>query len=478
MPNLTPDETEIRILLPCHRHTRAEIEDLLSCLPGEVKLILTYRNSMPDEYGTWVGQSDQIEIADLSSLDHTSYDLECPDLFVASIESLFTDPATALMWERSATSAAKHASGKLTGSLPSFHKGSAQIAKEVVKAIQRLKRLNPSFLIFGSTPHGIGPWVLLKVAQQMSIPVLVIDRTAVDGFYRILEKISDVEDEIEIGPLSAEEKAIHSERLETMVSDVQHSYKRAQPESERKRFENNRGKYINQINLWKQNWYAPARSINAIRSWSKLKSMSKRLSSFNAGRYAIFFLHYQPERTTVPDGGIFGSQLNALLLLRSALPKDIALLVKEHPSTFTFRCDSLARDPLFYDRLGSWKNVHFVDIGTDNFELIDAAVVVATITGTVGKEALIRGTPAIFFGRSFLQHSTGCYRYGKDCELARFLSGVTEGKFDRHEVASQAIEAMARQAENSLYSPGPWDDPTKLSAIKRLFLSEWFKEKF
>ena len=50
--------------------------------------------------------------------------------------------------------------------------------------------------------------------------------------------------------------------------------------------------------------------------------------------YVYFPLHYEPERTTNPDGGIFHDQFIALCNLRKLVPENIKILIKEHQSQF------------------------------------------------------------------------------------------------------------------------------------------------
>ena len=467
----------IRFHLLCHRHTVAELEDLASVLPKSARLILCYTKSMPTEYSEFANRIDCGGSLDVSKFDREPYIIDDPELLRSSFQAIFTDPSTTLIWERSTTSVLKNIGNRILGRLPSFTKGSAWIAEQVVISIRALKALQPSFLLFSSTPHTIGVWVRMKVAQQMDIPVLVIDRCAVDGFYRISDQRNQTDRDIEIGPLNEENRKVHADRLNEMICKIHQSYLEAQPEYERLRFAQNRGKYISQINLWKQNWYAPTRAINAILCWRRLSALSKKYSHVQENKYAVFFLHYQPERTTAPDGGLFGPQLNAVLILRSALPDDVTLLVKEHPSTFTFRCDPLAREPDFYSRIASDPNIELVDIGTDNFDLIDSAVVTATITGTVARESLIRGTPAIFFGKAFLGDSEGCFKYRKNSDLQEFIRRIISGELDRKLVQERAIDAMVAERDNAFYSAGPNNDSTKIDALKRLFSSPYIKQE-
>ena len=50
--------------------------------------------------------------------------------------------------------------------------------------------------------------------------------------------------------------------------------------------------------------------------------------------FLLFALHFQPERSTMPEGGIFNDQILALKLLSQNIPDNFIIYVKEHPRQF------------------------------------------------------------------------------------------------------------------------------------------------
>lgn len=137
--------------------------------------------------------------------------------------------------------------------------------------------------------------------------------------------------------------------------------------------------------------------------------------------YIYLALHFQPERSTCPAGGIFSDQRLVVSLLANSMPAGWILYVKEHPSQFAeSRYGYLSRSPEFYLDIAAHGNVRFIAQHTPQFELIDNSKAVATITGTSGWEALVRGRPALVFGDSWYQGSPGAYRIRShaDCKDA------------------------------------------------------------
>src|SRR4029079_18704095 len=114
-------------------------------------------------------------------------------------------------------------------------------------------------------------------------------------------------------------------------------------------------------------------------------------------RYAVLFLHLQPERSTVPEGGPWAQQWLIAHALASCLRADHRLLVREHPSTF-LTGPRLVRNDESYASLLRVPKVELVSSEVDPFLLIDGARFVATVTGSVALEAVARGKPTLVFG--------------------------------------------------------------------------------
>jgi len=119
--------------------------------------------------------------------------------------------------------------------------------------------------------------------------------------------------------------------------------------------------------------------------------------------YVLFASHYQPERTTNPEGGSFYDAIKALLYLRSFVPENITIYFKEHPEQFNrknLRSIRL-RSAEYYQRLLAIPNVKLLSISLESEKIIEGALCVSTITGTVGVESLRNGVPVITFGDAY-----------------------------------------------------------------------------
>lgn len=149
------------------------------------------------------------------------------------------------------------------------------------------------------------------------------------------------------------------------------------------------------------------------------KNLNKKLSSsFEKtdinNKYIYFPLHFEPERTTNPDGGDFQDQFLALLKLRNIIPEEIFIYLKEHPSLHYISKKAVkGRSPLFYDLIKNVKNVKIINIETDSKFLIKNSHMVGTITGSVALEASVMGKKTIVLGNTWYEEFPNTFNIKK-----------------------------------------------------------------
>jgi hypothetical protein len=145
--------------------------------------------------------------------------------------------------------------------------------------------------------------------------------------------------------------------------------------------------------------------------------------------FVYFAMHYQPERTTTPDGGRFSNQFLAISMISKALPEEWMLYVKEHPSQFSyFGYGEMSRWPGYYKDLNEIDNVRFVHQEVSSIDLMDRSRAVSTITGAAGWEALGRLKPVICFGSAWYQFCKGAFRVSSHAELASAFKRIAAGE--------------------------------------------------
>lgn len=146
--------------------------------------------------------------------------------------------------------------------------------------------------------------------------------------------------------------------------------------------------------------------------------------------FILVALHYQPEETSNPTGGVYSDQTLIIQLLDQNLPEDVTIIVKEHKSQFYSHQESASgRTGNYYKRISEIsERVKFVSENYDPFELIDSAQAVVTISGTIGWESAIRGTPAIVFGRAWYEQMPRVFKVKTKNDLLAALPQLAQLK--------------------------------------------------
>jgi len=116
-------------------------------------------------------------------------------------------------------------------------------------------------------------------------------------------------------------------------------------------------------------------------------------------KYAVFFLHFQPENTTTPQGSHFSDQLLAFDMIVQAIPENMILYVKEHPAQYTeVAYDVHFRSVYFYEHMLKHKNVRFLSQNISTEKILNQAQYIFSINGSITWESIIINKPAFTFG--------------------------------------------------------------------------------
>ena len=168
----------------------------------------------------------------------------------------------------------------------------------------------------------------------------------------------------------------------------------------------------------------------------KNKRLYSRLSNYpeiGSEPYVYFAPNYQPERSTLPDAGMFADVLRMLDFVSSILPTDWKVYYKEHPSIFNvpdtgiFWRGHMYRNLEFYQNVAEYDNVRILPVDIDSFKLIDHAKCTITATGTVALESAIRGTPGVVFGSVWFDGIEGVLKAETKEDLTEFFKRIDNG---------------------------------------------------
>ncbi|MBI1220642.1 MAG: hypothetical protein GC186_19080 [Rhodobacteraceae bacterium] len=151
------------------------------------------------------------------------------------------------------------------------------------------------------------------------------------------------------------------------------------------------------------------------------------------GDYVYVALQLQPEMTTSALGGRFHDQALAIERIAALAPPRVRILVKENPKQGAYQ-----RGPLFFHRLKRIPAVTFLPSWANTHALTERAAAVATITGTVGWEAICRGKTALIFGKAWYRKFPGVVEYRDDLTWDEIVAAKPD-----HTALEAAMGALA-----------------------------------
>jgi hypothetical protein len=372
-----------------------ELTDVRATNPSiEIQLLRKTRAGVPpDEVGTIYYDSEAVAGV-------TGYDPD--DRFNRLLDDCVKDSMCYYLAERERTSVFD---GPLSAA--------GRVAELASYALYLCDAHRPDIIVFHNYPHELFTYILLRAAQHAGVRTFIIHFSVLPWRMRLsyvgrnLELHSVANPEARSGEQTAHVLGYY-DRLRGSHDDAMPVVDRALRKRAGNNFLNLRGELGS---LLKSNPIKQlTRVLLKLRAFRALQDVTVRDPR---GPYVVFFLHYQPEESTLPRGGIFAQQLIAISKLRSITPADVSVLVKEHPSMFRYdhTLSIVVRNSQFYDFIKRLRGVYVVPQETDTFTLIDNARAVATITGTVAIEALARGKPVICFGEAYYKHFAGVTTY-------------------------------------------------------------------
>ncbi len=154
------------------------------------------------------------------------------------------------------------------------------------------------------------------------------------------------------------------------------------------------------------------------------------------GPFVYFALQLQPEMTTSALGGPFKDQALAIEALARLLPPGVRILVKENPKQGAYM-----RGPLFFHRLARIAQLQFMPSHASTHALTAKALYVASISGTVGWEAVRKGKPALVFGPTWYAGLPGVHTWHP-----ALTHDAIVGNPPAHAALEQAVGQLLAQA--------------------------------
>ena len=316
------------------------------------------------------------------------------------------------------------------------------ISNLVINYMDYIYGINPKFLFFHSTPHNLFSWLFGRVAELMGYPVYLSKTTALPWRSRLVRGLG-VYDTI---PLKNNFNDIRV--IQSYLNVNTKRYDEAIPSYEKKRLEARKGNFWSWPKELKDAIKRPHRIVAMFKKHSLYKYYQSLASTRIPEKFVVVMLHFQPERTSLPEGLNFSQQLHLIRTLRFGLPDDVTILVKEHPSMVVGHFDIRYRTKDFYTIVSKMENTQLVDIAIDSFSLIDKAIAVATITGTVGSQSLIRGTSVLAFGAASYLDNVDSYLIRNSADVSNAYNAITSTT--KEDIHSRMVLYLNNLSENTV----------------------------
>jgi hypothetical protein len=341
-----------------------------------------------------------------------------------------------------------------------------------------LDHFSPDVVIFPVSPHLVYDYVLYSLCKRKKIQTILFEQTSLDGWIypeeqfetgstTLKNRYQELLHSFETGKLK---KISLSDEAESYLKRISGEYSIAVPFYMKDQFaQNNLIKFFGKKLLTNPNnlsemihkgWYLFSRihyvkqtgkniQDSNMKGWEYLFCKIEGMRKKNALKhyyhtlekpaefqqtYLYFPLHYQPENTSCPLGEAFVDQFLIIDMLSKCIPADWKIYVKEHSSQWHPKLHGeCSRSPDFYDQAAALPNVQLVPILTPNFELIDHARAVVTITGTAGWEAIVRGKPVLLYGHAWYKFCEGVFYVPSVDACRAALSKIQAGYTVNHE---------------------------------------------
>ena len=191
--------------------------------------------------------------------------------------------------------------------------------------------------------------------------------------------------------------------------------------------------------------------------------------------FIYFPLHFQPERSTDPEGLFFSNQLRAIEILRKNFPKNFHIYVKEHPRQFDNNIPDLRktsyRTTNFYKKIIDLPNTDIVNVNIDSLKLIQKSKFVATITGSSGWQALKYLKPVLIFGFPWYASFKGCFHVKNEFDIIQAIdnSNSSKNSFEKRDLSDyleKINDGVFDDFNGSYYFDG---DPDKYKKLVKNF---------
>lgn len=257
-----------------------------------------------------------------------------------------------------------------------------------------IKKYEINLIIFSNVPHEGYDFILYLIAEYFNLNKIICNQSPFANKFFIINKIENYGKFADL-PIISKNTLIDYKLPSNWVhlGGNPKFYPLNYPYSIKKSFKE----------LFSKPYRFPLVLIRLFHSNIYTRNIKRYTKSCDLNdKYLYFPLHQQPEMTTSAIGSHYADQLLAIEALSSKLPKGTYIYIKENPKQTESH-----RGEHFFGRLRLLSNVKLVGKNLDSRKLIQNSIGVATISGTVGWEAIFYRKPVIIFGYAWYREFMG-----------------------------------------------------------------------
>ena len=327
-------------------------------------------------------------------------------------------------------------------------------------ADQLLQANKPDVLLFNNIPHEGFDYVLYLVAKKRGLKTLLVYQSIFPQKFFLCDSIDSVGDFLPKRDVNVTKVIESAPAYPTVMPNMDVDLTLNMGHKILNFFKYAVGNYdLFLTKLRARNWEGRYK-MNLARSFSV---SDLQLLELDKNRVIYVPLHLQPEMTSVSLAGHFEEQLFAISYLRSCLPDDWIVLVKENPKQTHFQ-----RGDEFFQILQALPNTYLVKKNISSQKILASSCAVATLTGSAGWEAISVSKKAIVFGNAWYKNFKNVLRYPFSSEdLSAFLNApVDSGVLDDQlrELFSRAYDGVVDPDYNSVVEGFDVEENCELTA--------------
>lgn len=295
-----------------------------------------------------------------------------------------------------------------------------------------LDRKSPHVVIFNNVPHEGFDYVLYSICKRLKIKTVILYQSIFPNKFFVCDSIENVGRFIDCSSVSVDYEEVSFEKISMPNMDaILGNTNLSKAVNAIRYLLNDRETLL--IKLLRR--ISNKRYKIGVSSWLDVEEFNRL--QCDPKKTIYFPLHFQPEMTSVSLAGIYEEQYFAIYCLRSLLPKDWIIFIKENPKQ-----DYFQRSDEFLNGLHNLDNTYLLKSQIKTEDVLERSAAVATLTGSAGWEAIVAGKKSIIFGNAWYRTFSNVLEYPFNQE--DLISFLRDDAVSRHIINSEIEELISK----------------------------------